>query len=301
MMNSGDYRMMKKRLYAFLIFVSRLLRFTRNKDLGSGAAGMAFFLFLSMIPILTLMSYVLPLCGVAAQTIVEAATELTPNHVDAMVTQLIYEVYQRSDQVLPLSLIFLFWTSANCIVSIIVNLKKVYEIKEPKGYILLHIYAVGYTFFLLVIIAASMFYFLLRVRFISLIAPFLRSLPVIGGFMAYGKFIVVVPFWTLLLILLYNRVSRMNAPGGVLSNLPGALFVCITWFLFTSLFEWYLGKFNNYSTFYGSMASLAVFLIWLYGSSYILLLGGCVNHLLHTAPPVVPAPKSRRREKQDGD
>ncbi len=259
------------------MFLAKLIKYINTKDLGTGAAGMAFFLFLSIIPIITLLSYIFPLCGIESQNVVELITEITPDYVDSLVTQLINEVYDRSSRVLPLSLIFLFWTAASSIVSTVSNLKKVYEVEEKKGFILMHLSAIVYTLFLLIVITAALIYFIVRNKILSWIELQTLPAPVYALLSFHWNFILALPLWTILLTLLYNRISSHSKKSHAFRNFPGALFVYIVWYVFTRLFEKYLSFVDNYTVFYGSMASLAVFLIWLYVSCYILLLGGCIN------------------------
>lgn len=59
-----------------------------------------------------------------------------------------------------------------------------------------------------------------------------------------------------------------------------ALFTSLWWEVSKQLFGWYVQHVGRFSMFYGSLSTLAIFFLWVYYSSAILLLGGEVAFLL---------------------
>ena len=58
---------------------------------------------------------------------------------------------------------------------------------------------------------------------------------------------------------------------------PGSLFAGIAWIGLTSLFSYYVTKIANYSATYGSLGTVVVLLTWIYLSAYALVFGGELN------------------------
>ncbi len=71
----------------------------------------------------------------------------------------------------------------------------------------------------------------------------------------------------------YPRVSLLRA-------LPGAAGASLGWLVFSSLFSVYVQHFGSYSVFYGSLAGIAMAMLWLYVCMSILFYGGVLNCLL---------------------
>lgn len=46
---------------------------------------------------------------------------------------------------------------------------------------------------------------------------------------------------------------------------------------FSGIFSVYVDKYNNYSSFYGTMTTIALIMVWLYGCMYVLFIGGIIN------------------------
>lgn len=59
--------------------------------------------------------------------------------------------------------------------------------------------------------------------------------------------------------------------------LPGALFFACVWTALTLLFGVYVSRFGSYGATYGSLATIVIFLTWIYAAAYALLLGAELN------------------------
>lgn len=69
--------------------------------------------------------------------------------------------------------------------------------------------------------------------------------------------------------------SRANAKWRWLS--PGALFAAFGLLAASAGFGWYAANFGNYNATYGSLGAVVVLLLWLYISAYVLVLGAELN------------------------
>ena len=61
------------------------------------------------------------------------------------------------------------------------------------------------------------------------------------------------------------------------STIPGALFTTIMWLISSKIYAFYVDYFANYNVFYGAMSNILVLLIWVYILAYIFTLGMCFN------------------------
>lgn len=69
-------------------------------------------------------------------------------------------------------------------------------------------------------------------------------------------------------------------PGGkrsFLTELRGGVICAAAWTLFSYGFSFYTTSFADYSAIYGSIAVVAVFMIWLYACMYMLFIGAIIN------------------------
>ena len=71
---------------------------------------------------------------------------------------------------------------------------------------------------------------------------------------------------------------------GVKTIMPGLLLAMISWLAVSICFSVYVENFANYSVIYGTLGAVIVLLVWLYLTSFVLILGAEFNAaLLHTA------------------
>lgn len=83
-----------------------------------------------------------------------------------------------------------------------------------------------------------------------------------------------------------------------LSALRAALFTSLLWEIAKHLFTWYIANLAEYTIVYGSLSTLVVFVLWVYYSSSILLLGGELTCLLEEDRQMKGAMHTRRRDKR---
>lgn len=62
----------------------------------------------------------------------------------------------------------------------------------------------------------------------------------------------------------------------------GAVFSTVTWLGFSWAFSFYIGHYANYSVTYGSLATIVIFILWLYGTMNIVFIGAEINVVLKT-------------------
>lgn len=74
--------------------------------------------------------------------------------------------------------------------------------------------------------------------------------------------------------------------------LPGALTTVALWGIVSAAFSFYVTTLARYSTLYGSLAAVAIFLFWLWLLALALLVGGEVNAVLEGIREDAPMPES---------
>ena len=103
------------------------------------------------------------------------------------------------------------------------------------------------------------------------------------------------------LVLIYHfGVPRHKHPvrGGKMAfirgrwreTLPGASLATGCWFLVTLLYGWYVTRFADYSIVYGSLSAAIATLVWLYMTSFSVLIGAEFNAQIFPFPDIRPQP-----------
>lgn len=107
---------------------------------------------------------------------------------------------------------------------------------------------------------------------------FVPGMAVFDTLFKYGKYLCMLVFLILFFLLVYmnfpNRKSKLRY------EFWGALFSTIAWLVYSWAFSFYISNFANYSITYGSLATVVIFILWLYGTMNIVFVGAEINVVL---------------------
>ena len=239
------------------------------------AAALAFYFFLALIPLFTLMCSLLPLTGISTSALTEALGRITPEAVHPLTESVVQQAYSSRVSVFSLSCLGLLWSSAKLMTALIRALDAIYGQNGPRSYFAVVSRSLAYTLGLLVLGGAFLFFYAKghSLEEIIGITAFLGNF--FRRWLAVGKYLLSFVAIALLLALMYKL-----APAGkrrFLHQLPGAVFAALGITLYTSFFSWYSGRSNVYNSFYGSLTSVAFLLVWGYSCLQIILVGGVLN------------------------
>jgi len=61
---------------------------------------------------------------------------------------------------------------------------------------------------------------------------------------------------------------------------PGAVLAFVFWLVFSLVFSYYAGNFSSYNETYGSLAGVIIFMLYIYYSALIMLVGAEMNQVI---------------------
>ncbi len=241
------------------------------------SAGVAFFSMLSLFPALAALIAMLGLIAdpvfVVAQ--LEEVRGLLPNDVYEIINkQVVGLVTARSDTLGwagLLSLLVALWSARAGVAAMMIGLNNVYGTKN-RNMIWHYVRALFLTLMLVVVMIVAV---------ISLIVT-----PVVLAFFPLGlvgtllvdalRWIVAVGVLLAGAAVLYRfGPNRRGAKMRWFS--AGALLAVSSWIVLSVGFSYYVSNFGNYNQVYGSIGAVIAMLIWLWISSFLVLLGGALN------------------------
>ena len=82
-----------------------------KKNISAFAASTAFFLFLSLIPMLMLLCSVIPYTPVTEANLLRIVTNIAPDSMDALFTNIIQDVYDKSIGIISVTAIVTLWSA----------------------------------------------------------------------------------------------------------------------------------------------------------------------------------------------
>ena len=120
-----------------------------KRNLATNASSIAFYLFISLIPMLVLICSELPFTGISKNELTSAVNKFTPEIVHGLVTSMISQAYSSRIGVFSVSIILLIWSSSKGMLALIRSLDTVYEIQDSRNYITMVFFSIFCTMCLL--------------------------------------------------------------------------------------------------------------------------------------------------------
>jgi membrane protein len=246
---------------------------------GLVAAGVAFYAFLAIVPLLgaTVLTYGLLADPQTVVSNVKSLTSIMPQDAAKLIGDQLMSVVQTSGGKKGLGLLLAIgiaiFGARNAAGSVVTALNIAYEEEETRGFMRVNLLALAIT-------AGAVVMAVIALLAIAALGYLERLFPHAPGFLlAIGKILSYV-----LLLLgaaaaaatLYRYgPNRKKAKWEWIT--PGTAFASVAWLLLTFGFGFYVAHFGNYNKTYGSLATVVILVTWLYLSAYVFLFGAELN------------------------
>ena len=252
----------------------------RRDNISAFAAQSAFFIILSAIPFLMLFSSLIKYTPVTEDMVLHLVKTNMPDYIAPFITSIINEVYNKSVGIVSLTAILAIWTAAKGVQYMANGLNVINDIVESRNWIILRLWAVGYTFVFAIAITISMvllvFGKILR-HFVRQYVPFLENMTNdVFGMRSLIMLVMLSFFFAIAFKTLPNRRVSFR------SQLPGAILCSVAWYAFSFGLSIYVSYFNGFSM-YGSLTTIVLIMLWLYFCMYIMMMCAEINVIFEDA------------------
>jgi membrane protein len=242
------------------------------------AAGVAFFGFLAIPPALIAVLTVYGLIADPNQVAYQINTlaGALPSQAQPLVADQLREVASSSGRGLGVgllvSLLGALWSASAGMSNLIKAVNIAYDEQETRGFLKLR--AVGLTLTL-----GGVVFVVVTVALVAAVPALLDALPlgIVGTVLAQlVRWVLLIFVVVGALAVIYRLAPDRDDPKFGWAT-PGALVAVVLWLLGSVGFSLYVNNFGSYNKTYGALAGVVVFLLWLYLTSYIVLLGAEIN------------------------
>ncbi len=236
---------------------------------------LAFFLILSLAPILTLFGMITSSLSLSTTSIINIFSYVMPSSVMDILLPFFNDGLSFSNFVF---VVIGFFVASNGPDSLITASNILYK-NKPKTYIYRRIKAIFMTFWLLLLLVFT----LIVMAFGSFILNNILTFGMIGKFISNNYIIItfIKILMAFVMIFILIKILYTMAPDKKIKSKYvnyGALFATVTIMILTSGYSFYVNNIANYDVIYGSLASIAILMLLVYFISYIIVLGIAINH-----------------------
>ena len=252
-------------------------QFSEDK-LTTWAAALTYYGVLSIFPALLALVSILGLIGKSAtQPLLNNLNSLAPGPVKNILSSSLHGLSTGSSTLtFIIGLALAIWSASGYIGAFMDAANAVWDAPEGRPIWKRVPVRLGVTIVLLILLAAS-------ALAVVLTGPLARN---VGNIIGLGstfvtvwdiaKWPVLVIVVSLMISLLYWASPNVKQPGFPWIS-PGGLLAVVLWIIASALFAFYVANFASYNKTYGSLGGIIVFLVWLWITNIIILLGAEFN------------------------
>jgi membrane protein len=241
--------------------------------IGVYASSGAFYLFLALFPTAALLCSLLPLLPFTQEALLDYLSAVMPDFMQELLKSIIDGMYSYNAAAFSISLVLLVWSAGKAFIGIMRGLNRVYSgedrsILKLRG--LSSLYLLVFLALMLVTLSLSLFQK-------TLMGSVAEHWPAVAGTVETLMRLRFLP-GMLLMAILFSLMYQFlpNVRLRFTDQIPGALLSAALWMLLSWAFSLYMRRFGA-SSVYGSLATVAFALVWIYWCISLTLLGGCFN------------------------
>ena len=256
------------------LLVKRFNRKLRHDDISAYASSIAFFLFLSLIPLLFLICFLIPYTPFTQADLMLACMNVVPKQMNPWIIGLISQIYNRPKGVLPVTIFVTIWSAGKGMLALMRALNRINDVMEERGYFRLRIMASFYTVIILLVLIVTFVLGVFGERILRLLIRVLPGMEEKSGIVSIFGYMIMIVLVIIAFCGIYTYIP--NKKLKFKEQIAGSGFVAVAWSVFTWGFSIYIEYFSSFTT-YGTLGTIVLFLLWLYFCSYIMLMGAVIN------------------------
>ena len=244
------------------------------------SANLSYYFILSLFPMLIVALALTPYFKIDQQFLLEKIQNFAPGDLGNYLFDMISEVLNnKNNTIITVGIVFTLWSASSGIYGIIIAFNNAFRVRDGRIWIVTKLISVVITALFLV----GMFVVLALVVFGKQLTYILfHKFNLDEGF--YNLWSVLnysFPILFIFIVFVFLYIMWPNLKLKAIIIIPGAIFSTISWTLVSRLFGYYIDHFSSYIKTYGTIGAFMAFIIWLYITGYILIIGAEINAIFH--------------------
>jgi len=263
----------------WLAILKRTWAETGDDNIGIIAAGVAFYAFAAVVPVLAsvVLSYGLFADAETVQRNITGIFSSLPRDAASIITDQLLTVVQSSKDKqgigLVVALVLALYGATKGASAIVTGLNVAYDTSETRSFI-----RVNLLYFAIVLGGVVLvFLAMLTTGLLAFLESLIPDAPgIVLTLVRLGGYVILAALVVTAASALFYVGPAVDQPRFLWLS-PGSIGATLLWLGGTSAFGVYVANFGNYGATYGSLSAVIVMLTWLWLSAYVFLLGAELN------------------------
>ena len=260
--------------------LKRTVREFKDDNLTDWAAALTYYSVLAIFPALIVLVSILGLVGESAtQPLIDNLGTVAPGPAKEIFTSAIENL--QGDQgaagvLFIVGLIGALWSASGYVGAFMRASNAIYDIEEGRPVWKTLPVRVSLTLVLLVLLAITTLAVVLTGALAARVGDLIGLGDTAVTVWNIAKWPVLLLVVSLMFALLYWAAPNVKQPGFRWVS-PGGILAVVGWLIASGAFAFYVGSFGSYNKTYGALGGVIVFLVWLWISNIMILLGAEFN------------------------
>jgi membrane protein len=258
----------------------RTVREFKEDDLTLLAAALTYYGVLSLFPALLVLVSILGLLGRdTTQALIDNLAGLTPSEARDVVTNAIGNLQNASGTAgvaFIAGLLGALWSASGYVGGFMKASNIIYEVEEGRPFWKLRPLQIAVTVLVVLVAAAISLSIVLTGPLAKAVGDVIGLGDTAVTVWSIAKWPVIAIVVSQLIAFLYWVAPNVRQPGYRWVT-PGGLVAVVLWVIASAAFAFYVSNFASYNKTYGSLAAVIIFLVWLWITNIVILLGAEMN------------------------
>jgi membrane protein len=260
--------------------LKRTVKEFREDNLTDWAAALTYYGVLAIFPALIVLVSVLGLVGDSAtQPLIDNLGSVAPGPAKEIFTSAIENL--QGDQgaagvLFVVGLLGALWSASGYVAAFMRASNAIYDMEEGRPVWKTLPVRVGLTLVLLLLLAVSTIAVVLTGGLAEKVGDLVGLGDTAVSVWNIAKWPVLLVVVSFMFALLYWAAPNVKQPGFKWVS-PGGLLAVAGWLIASAAFAFYVSNFGSYNKTYGALGGVVVFLVWLWISNIVILLGAEFN------------------------
>src|SRR5215210_4479017 len=258
----------------------RALREFKEDDLTLLAAALTYYGVLSLFPALIVLLSILGLAGPdTIDTLLKNLSSLTPTAARDVVANSVRDLQgsnQKAGFAFVAGILGALWSASGYVGGFMKASNVIYEVEEGRKFWKLKPLQIAVTVVIMLLTAIIAISIVVTGPVAERVGNIVGAGDAAVTVFNIAKWPVIALIVSLIFAFLYYVGPNVKQPGFKWVS-PGGVVAVILWVIASAAFAFYVANFGSYSKTYGSMAAVIIFLVWLWITNLVMLLGAELN------------------------
>lgn len=250
-----------------------------TSDIGNTSVVVAYYLLLSLFPLLIAVGNILPFLSINPNTILPYLQEMIPSQIYDFIGPAIKDLLtQGSGKLLSVSALGALWSASQSINGLQTAMNRAYGVEQRSNFIIVRIVSFFVIIFFMISIVGVFLVMGIGKVILDILQPIFQIPSEWISLFQTIKWPVTILGLLAMLTMIYWIVP--NAKVKLRSALPGAIFTTAGWMALSQIFGLYAMYFTRRISGYQIIGSFIVLMIWLNFAASIIIIGGILNAII---------------------